>query len=305
VVNRIDPSGMQGDPLDPNRPECYQSIAEGDVRPVGCNLPPKCYEPLPEGDISPLDCPPRPLAPDSRSVHKKLLDTIRGSRLTQEDDGFIFGFGHAKSNVLRLLGINPPGILKIENECWRGSGQASGFEIVYDFKHQERGIFTYKGNLVNYGTLFNTGVASYVGKTRGFANQNYEQGVSSYSGLFVSISENIEFPLIGNFGRVEIDAAPLTDAGMINYEGVFATYYGVAGGFGFGLPLNYDYAVTDYTLWHRESYVPRNSKKSRFYRTVAAIEITNEMTMLSRLYPQFRGPSAEAIGKLWEFVYRP
>jgi RHS repeat-associated protein len=64
VVNRIDPSGMQGGPLDPNSPLCYQPNAPNDIPLPGCTLPPKCYEPIPSNDIyDPISCIPPPAGP--------------------------------------------------------------------------------------------------------------------------------------------------------------------------------------------------------------------------------------------------
>ncbi len=256
---------------------------------------------------------------------QELSDAIAQSKLTQENDGLIIGVSgvsafYAFSFVNPKNGANPDRALeplKFGNECLAASGVTGGYEIVYDFKHQERGLFSYSGNVFNFPSYYNGGVAYYVGKSRGFANQPYRLGVSAYSGGFAGITYNAELFLpdfLAGFsvGASKIEAAGLTDSGAINPEGVFATYYGLSVGGGISSPVNVDIAVTDYTLQNRERYVPgmanapesqiKARKQNIAYRAAVATVMMQEINLLGGLTNPY---IQSAIPELWSFVYRP
>ena len=223
-----------------------------------------------------------------------LSNAIAKSQFTQDDDGLIIGFsGVSASTVasLNLFNINDLEPLKFNNECLGANGVTDGIEIVYDFKHQERGIFSYSGNVFNALSAYNGGVSYYFGKSRGFANpaNTYDLGVEAYSGRSASISYNLDTP-IEFIGGSKIEAAGLYPDGTINENGIFATYYGISVGWGISSPVNVDITVANYSLLHRERYVlgMANSsdqtiaarKKNVAYRIGMAARMSQEIMLL-------------------------
>lgn len=332
-INRIDPSGKQGDSTDPNRPECYQPVAPGDIRPVGCTLPPECYAPLPAGDIyNPFNCPAPPAGypPTTSRPYPSAHDIYPPGELAlavaqshfQMDDGVVFGISGMESSYIRTF----PSIqgLMIWDVVFNGcnlpdSGVTGGVEIVYDFKHQERGRFTYSGPLFNLGSISTGGVSIYTGRTRGFANpaNTYRIGVDAYGGYFASTAVSVGIGKIPvSFGGSVTEAAPLNKNRQLNPNGVFATYSGRGGGVGFGLPVNIDIAVTNYTLVEgsRERYITgiseeeiiRNKRDSYVNRMTAAARMGSEINQLMQVVGgPFSQPGsfvATAWPNLWLFA---
>jgi hypothetical protein len=150
----------------------------------------------------------------------------------------------------------------------------------------------------------------YVGKARGFAEQGYEYGVTSYRGYFASVALNVgpkSFPT--GVGLTAIEAAPLLDPDkLINPGGVFATYFGVGLGAPIPLssPVNSDIAVTNYTLRNREKYltdseVPKKQQDINTRKTIAA-KMAAEIMSLGWLWPGGIPFAGSAIGELWRFT---
>lgn len=172
------------------------------------------------------------------------------------------------------------------------TGGTSGLEIVYDFQHQERGLFGFAGPTSSPLTAGGLGGGLYVGKTRGFSNifnaNNYEAGVDLYSGGFKSTSINLN-PFFLKAGPSIINAEPLDEYNQVNPNGVFASYYGIGAGPSLALPINVDIAVTNYVLEDRQRYllgqVPNpndeqavfNKKTDIIHRKRVAREIGEEL----------------------------
>ncbi len=217
------------------------------------------------------------------SNYKNVVDAAVDSH-AQKDDGVIFGFSGDVSSLIVMPSFSllvPPHFVSFGECNLPQSGPVAGIEIVYDFKHLERGIFLYAGSLFNVGTFVNAGGTAYLGKTRGFAGKGvtYNEGVSAYSGYFANATLNVSSPGPG-FGGAVIEAVPLESDKSINPTGVYATYYGVSVGFTGGLP-NVDVAVTDYKLLHREQYEfltnANNKKKDVGERKRVASFIAKEL----------------------------
>ncbi len=174
----------------------------------------------------------------------------------QRDDGFIVGgdatFTFAPQSLIGYANPNPQNSVQFRDVCLSANSVIYGYEVVYDFKHQERGIFTYSGNMFNVGTFGGGGVTAYVGKTRGFAKQKYIDGVAAYGGYFAAGDISVTTPVVKG-GVTVIEAVPLQQIDnelVINRTGVFATYIGLTGGFSepYLPPFNADLAVTYYNL---------------------------------------------------------
>jgi RHS repeat-associated protein len=286
--------------------------------------------------------PPAPQGPPPPGGISEIAQAIFESHVQQEDDGIIFGGSFSTNYIPQHLGFDIPNVTP-NGECLPGTGVIGGIEIVYDFKHQERGIFSYDGPNLNFGSVANASIAPYIGKTRGFKNQSYQDGVTSYEGYFASgtLSGNT---LVVEGGVAIIEAAPLDKYQRLNRSGVFATYYGLSIGPGASLPVNVDIAVTNYSILFdgvfpgRVRYgVPGGGigaetffgqpliggfslpdavtyQKSIPNRIVAAKFMENEIRGFSGTqgigqWLGYTNPFGiyinQAIDELWDFVYRP
>jgi RHS repeat-associated protein len=251
----------------------------------------------------------------------EIAEAIRKSH-ENDDDGMIFGFSHSVSYIwLFNTSAQSPREwinldLKFNGACLPDTGDTKGREIVFDFKHQEVGLFKYSGDVLNVGTVVNGSLANYVGKTRGFVNAGYDRGVGAYKNYFFSGSlyGGVNDPLLGVFGAgvVDMEAAPLDDNKNLDPTGVFATYYGAAGGFSVGpstvvkgLPVtaNAEAAVTFYELERRYKYVPLEDKRrDTFWRGTAAIQMIDHMKWLSLLNPIGRALLPQSVIQVIGFV---
>jgi hypothetical protein len=177
-----------------------------------------------------------------------------------KDDGFIIGVAGGIGSLMNapaLTFLVPPHFVEFNGCRLPQSGLAAGFEVVYDFKHLEKGYFLYNGTTFMVGSAVNAGGIAYVGKTRGFDNYphiTYEEGVYAYRGYFASGAVNATIPAF-EVGFTVIEAAPLDQDEKLNPNGVFATYYGFSGGLGASLPINGEIAVTNYSGLMREKYL--------------------------------------------------
>ena len=223
------------------------------------------------------------------------------------EDGMIFGFsssGHFFTGApVFSLFLTPQGVQY--NNCWLPTtGFTGGVEIVYDFKHLERGIFTYSGNAFNPLTFLGGGVSTYAGRTRGFVNFDYDPGVGAYSNRFKSVAWYVGSPGLGlGGGVIGIDAEPLDDNNIVNPNGVFARYIGLSGGVSAASPVNFEIAVTNYTLQDRVSYLDAEWKTNPFHRKIAATLMANEMNFLAQRYPPAQLLLPQALVDLQHFVY--
>ncbi len=165
----------------PPWPDCLPPLGAGDLTiPPGCEPPqppPECLQPLVPGDIRPSYCynysahllPPLQPRPTPHPFWQgvkgfvEVSEAVLNSKLHQWDDGMVFGFSGSASSLMVPAGISSPEhiknwILAFNNVCLPSTGLTKGIEIVYDFKHQERGIFDYDGNVLNVGTVANAGI---------------------------------------------------------------------------------------------------------------------------------------------------
>jgi RHS repeat-associated protein len=226
-----------------------------------------------------------------------------------KDDGIIFGFGGNFSSLIQLPVLSffvPPHFVEF-NECRLPiSGLGAGLEVVYDFKHLERGVFLYDDPVFNIGTEVSAGGVAYIGKTRGFARvDDYSVGVDAYSGYYASGTLNVSTPGL-EVGGVVIEAAPLNSEKMLVPDGVFATYYGVGGGVSGGSPINVDIAVTNYTRLLREQYTfladLESKKKDVGARKTVASYMTAELYAWQTISPGISSFISEAITELWDYA---
>jgi hypothetical protein len=156
-------------------------------------------------------------------------------------DGIVFGLAWTATSWEGLAVAKSPNALpslKWNDECQAASGVTKGKEWVYDFKHQEFGLFDYSGSVRNLFEPLAGSVTTYIGQTMGFVNASYEDGVEAYKGGFKSDTFS------GN-NIAAIEAQPLDNYGKVNPNGVFATYYGFTVGTGI-IPFGYESAVTNY-----------------------------------------------------------
>jgi hypothetical protein len=228
----------------------------------------------------------------------------------QRNDGVIFG---VSGSATSLFLAGSPWYIPLENikvnECQLpATGVTGGYEIVYDFKHLERGIFSYDGTALNIGSFYGTlGGTAYVGKTRGFARQPYALGITAYEGYFASAALNIGKKSLPA-GLTVIEAAPLDSERQLNPTGVFATYYGLGVDVPIPLssPVNVDLAVTNYTLRHREHYLPESDlaekQQNITTRRAIAAKMTAEIMSLGALWPGGLPFASSAIGELSGFT---
>ena len=335
-VNRLDPSGLQS-----AWPDCLPQLGSDNLTiPPGCvppTPPPECLESPAPNDIRPVHCYDYPEyllpSPQQRPVFHPFWQGVTGavevsealynSNLQFWSDGMIFGIAGSQSsifstdtmfsNVFSILTWD----LAFNNVCLPDTGITGGYEIVFDFVHRERAIFSYKGDVLNIGTLLNSSITRYVGKTNGFINN---PGVDAYGGYLTSGSLNagVSTPwveTIGGGGSI-IVAAPLDRNKNLSRNGVFATYYGVGAGIslgpsvptplGVGATANGEIAVTYYEMldWSRTTYVPSAFRQYSGFKASAAMMMQQEMNLLAALDPIARTLMPKALIELWSFVYR-
>jgi hypothetical protein len=231
-----------------------------------------------------------------------------------------------------IFNPNSENLVELNGTCLPANGTTGGFEIVYDFKHIERGLFSYSGNLVNFGNWYGVNGVAYIGKTRGFAKEpDYNTGVTAYEGYSAAadVSLNLEVPEVPSLsgGIVGIWGAPLDKNKTLNKNGVFASYFGVSGGGGASyIPfVGADLAVAEYTIlfngnWPaREPYVSpvdrsilwwqdksiEEAKQEIPYRIKAAAQMQAELMTFAVLQPETASHIAGSIGQLWRFVFEP
>jgi hypothetical protein len=316
-VNRIDPTGQCWWLSGEDYAQCVTGIAEAVWwYEENVNQPMNDFAALALG-VSSL--------PDDPTVFQAIV-----SSHSQETDGFIIG-GSVAANFIALLGVSDPIVGYLNGTCVPGTGRTFGVEVVYDFKHQERGLFRYHGGVLNFLGVGNAGGTGYMGLTRGFATQSsprdptgYRFGVGAYGGPFAVTDVGftpLKTPV--TIGGVFIEAAPLdTDTRNLNPNGVFATYIGLNAGGGLSIPfVSGDIAVTNYTLLFNGNWPGRvryalpfgtgglsddqiiERQRSIPRRMAAAAAMTNEINIIG-------GSAANpvtsfAIGKLWSWALRP
>ena len=314
--NLVDPSGFAPHNPAPSHPDC--------IGEEGPRLP-RTHQP----DIQPLHCfdgssPRSRYQPIIHRPSNSLLTTVINSHF-QLDDGLILGFSVAYNDLIQMpFNLALPELffekwVMGDGMCVPATGVTGGVEIVYDFKHLEKGLFSYYGSNFNDGTIRGAGGTSYVGKARGFKTQSYADGVGAYGGYFGGVAGSIGLGDI--VSGVVIEAAPLHDDSnrTLNPDGVFASYIGIGAGVGLSAPINFDIAVTNYTLWYRESYLFGASrvafddkgyeplKKDYSNRVQAAIFMTAELSPLT--VNLSNTPVAnivrQSIGELWQYVGDP
>lgn len=260
--------------------------------------------------------------------YAEIVEAINHSKNTQRDDGIIFGMAAgAGASPLAVVGLlstlgditNTFGWFSFNDCSLPVTGYTGGIEIVYDFKHQERGLFHYHGPAFNGLTGINIGGSGYIGKTRGFDNPNYRDGVMAYRGYFLGFNMSGNEPTTGLSG-IYIEAAPLDEKGVLNTSGVFATYYAIARGEGVSSPINLEVAKTYYDNnmfnWMPDSFIrerylfgnDESKKHDTAYREDVAFRMASEITRLtnSDIFP---GPVSafvnQAITELFSFVDNP
>jgi RHS repeat-associated protein len=344
-VNRIDPSGMQSgenchyemvDPMlpflgwvyvcsDQPQDESDPSDMEETTEPIRDTTDPAL---VPGGPIIEL--------PSIADIAKTTIFVAASHKL--EMDGVVIG-STGGINVLfapAFQAIFP--MVEIEDACLPTTGVVGGIEIVYDFKHMERGVFYYLGPNLNIGSIANAGVAMYIGETRGFIYQSYEKGVTSYggfnAGIGLSFSVEKPIPIVPgpNVNVTFTEGIPLKNTPGekfkdINPGGVFATYVALGGGGSTDLiPIvGGDISVANYgsppAMLGRLLYIPLYLeywpgvsedyiifiKKNRIHRKFAATMIEFELRsmgtskMADRVMKKYHDP----ITQLWKFVDKP
>ena len=204
------------------------------------------------------------------------------------------------------------------------AGFVDGSEYVYDFKHQERGFFTYSGTVFTPDSIGGYNRSTYIGETRGFANvsplglrRSYEVGVDAYGGFSqgTTVTSGLD-----QLGFLKTDGTPLDRNKQINSNGVYATYYGWNYGLGVSPPFGGDIAVAKYTREEREQYLRVlgqlqgrdaifQAKTDINNRRRIAVEMEKDIRSRFESYffniPPFTTLRDQALVILWDFVDEP
>ncbi len=149
-----------------------------------------------------------------------------------QTDGFIGGFAGSANAVTAAIGFVPV-----------ASGETIGYEVVYDFRHQERAAFTYVAANVTAGSCGSVSLTGYVGKASGFG----ESGILSYIGSSGSIAISVS-PLswLQGFVSANYPIDPVT--GGIASEGVRSITYGGGVTAGAGSPVQLSFQRSEYAI---------------------------------------------------------
>jgi RHS repeat-associated protein len=179
-----------------------------------------------------------------------------------EHDGYIFG---TVGTLAAFQGSGLTSGIWEQDKCSLFGTAAIGAEIVYDFRHQERGFFTYQAVGETIGVLVAGSAGYYEGFTSGFRTgvKDY-QGNSGSAGISLSLLPVRVGPSVG-----ASVAAPFSSNGSVNPQGVYATYLGKSVSAGISLPVNLSLQKAVYSFDGQHLFFDYNGKPpSQDYITV-------------------------------------
>lgn len=219
-TNRIDPSGFCED----DDPLCAKSFTKAFNE--NCYLYWEDRSQKLQDDLQPSTNSPL------RSVYGTECGTKGKNLNLPTTDGYVIGISGTFS---AWIGSGLVSGVWDQTKCNNYGTGGFGFEIVYDFKHQQSAIFSYGMSGETVANFVSAGLSVYEGTLWGFNKDVSDYGGQSRS---LSVSGAISLPFKGaSAGLSGSIGLPYSD-GVFNPSGIFGAYLSKQIGLGIGTPVN-------------------------------------------------------------------